>query len=87
MTASLVFGSIAHILSLPSIPGPNPVATESQNRAIDKLNTKLFSRNSTKAKKDKDGEEEESITFDLKSTTRVILFEGKVFKRSEHKKP
>ena len=60
--------------------GNNPTPSESQNRAIDKLCQKLAGKPTAKTK---NADEEDLINFDLRSKTRVILFEGKVLKRSE----
>lgn len=73
--------------------GLNPIPTEHQIKEIDKLNQKLSTKAVVKTKKGKDGStvgEEEidepltPLSFDLKSKTRVIAFEGPLAKRSKH---
>lgn len=60
--------------------GHNPIPTEAQNKAIDKLAAKLSTaRSFIRASVD----EEESVNFDIKSKKRVILFEAKVIKKSK----
>jgi hypothetical protein len=61
--------------------GLNPTPTEAQNRAVDKLHQKLQVKLKSSFKKA--NEHEEEIQFDLKAHKRVILFEGKVMKKSK----
>ena len=64
--------------------GLNPTPSAVQKKAVEELNSKLSVKGSSKPKKGKkvEEEEEESIQFDMMSRTRVILFEGKVGKKS-----
>ena len=73
--------------------GLNPIPSEAQMRALDKLNTKLHTKHTKSTRRSNSpmassssGWEEEEIQFDLKSATRnrVILFEGKVQKKSKN---
>lgn len=63
--------------------GPNPSPSTSQIKDIEKLNSKLKDK-SSRSKKDlsNNGEEEENLTFDIRSKPRVILFEGPLYKKS-----
>lgn len=58
--------------------GPNPVRTESQVKALEKLSAKLHSKSGKLRKGSVEEEEEESVGFDIMSKERVILLEGKV---------
>jgi hypothetical protein len=61
--------------------GRTPDPTESQKKTLEKLSNKLY-RSAPKVKK---GEEdiEEVLEFDVLDTTRVMLFESKVQKKSK----
>lgn len=60
--------------------GLNPVPSEAQQRAIEKLAVKITYREPKSAEVNEDSNE----TFDILSKPRVILYEGKVFKKSYH---
>eukprot|EP01038_Epipyxis_sp_PR26KG_P015317 gene15317-20642_t len=66
--------------------GLNPTPTEAQKAALDKLSQKLAAK-SPQPKQKKIAEqvlddEEVLVSFDLKSKTRIILFDGRVLKRN-----
>jgi len=61
--------------------GLTPKVSEAQQREIAKLAARLSYKNSDIQKS---GDEDVDQTFDILSTPRVILYEGKVSKKSEH---
>lgn len=65
--------------------GLNPIPSEAQVRAVEKLSQKLHTKHVKASKRSPLPYEEEEIQFDLKSSSRnrVILFEGKVQKKSK----
>jgi hypothetical protein len=65
--------------------GRNPQPTESQAKAVQKLASKLYTRAPKHNGKSKDHEEENEdiVEFELMDAPRVILFDGKVHKRSK----
>jgi DNA primase catalytic subunit len=65
--------------------GREPEPTESQAKAVEKLASKLYTR-PPKNNKIKEGEEEANediLDFDMMDTPRVILFDGRVLKKSK----
>jgi DNA primase catalytic subunit len=66
--------------------GREPEPTESQAKAVEKLASKLYTR-PPKNNKIKEGEEEANediLDFDMMDTPRVILFDGRVLKKSKY---
>lgn len=63
--------------------GPTPSPSTSQVRDIEKLNSKMKDKTS-RSKKDSsnNGEEEENLSFDIRSKPRVVLYEGPLYKKS-----
>ena len=65
------------------LAGHNPTTTEAQNKAIDKLASKLSSAKPQIFSK-QNVDDEDTTNFDIRSKKRVILFEAKVVKKGFH---
>ena len=61
--------------------GRHPEPSESQRRAVEKLASKLYLR-APKSSKSSEDDTEEIVEIDLLDSPRVILFDGKILKRS-----
>eukprot|EP00602_Paraphysomonas_sp_CaronLab_P005784 CAMPEP_0185033330 /NCGR_PEP_ID=MMETSP1103-20130426/22140_1 /TAXON_ID=36769 /ORGANISM="Paraphysomonas bandaiensis, Strain Caron Lab Isolate" /LENGTH=729 /DNA_ID=CAMNT_0027569553 /DNA_START=153 /DNA_END=2342 /DNA_ORIENTATION=+ len=62
--------------------GRNPDPTESQRKTIEKLASKLYTRPPKNKNPQIDEDQEDILEFDLMDTVRVILFDGRVLKKS-----
>mmetsp|Transcript_13242 Transcript_13242/g.19951 ORF Transcript_13242/g.19951 Transcript_13242/m.19951 type:complete len:734 (+) Transcript_13242:86-2287(+) len=62
--------------------GRNPNPTESQRKAVEKLASKLYTRPPKNKNTQSEEEQEDILEFDLMDSVRVILFDGRVLKKS-----